>query len=40
MLEACPRCANRFTSPYVRFCGTCGLELSLRVWSRRNEELL
>ncbi|MBO1437030.1 zinc ribbon domain-containing protein [Meiothermus sp. CFH 77666] len=28
LLEACPRCGARFTSPYARFCGVCGLELS------------
>ncbi len=27
LLEACPRCHARFTSPYTRFCGICGYEL-------------
>ncbi|WP_337868624.1 zinc ribbon domain-containing protein [Meiothermus sp.] len=29
LLEACPRCKARFTSPYARFCGTCGLDFTL-----------
>ncbi|WP_158531670.1 MULTISPECIES: zinc ribbon domain-containing protein [unclassified Meiothermus] len=28
LLEACPGCGARITSPYARFCGRCGLELS------------
>lgn len=27
LLEACPRCQARLTSPYARFCGICGCEL-------------
>ncbi|WP_169735537.1 zinc ribbon domain-containing protein [Meiothermus cerbereus] len=36
LLEACPRCGARFTSPYARFCGTCGLELASVLVQRRN----
>ncbi len=28
MLEACPACKTRITSPYARFCGCCGLEFA------------
>ena len=28
MLEACPGCGAKITSPYARFCGTCGLEFA------------
>lgn len=31
LLEACPRCKAKFTSPYARFCGVCGLELNLKL---------
>ncbi|WP_276959338.1 double zinc ribbon domain-containing protein [Allomeiothermus silvanus] len=34
LLEACPRCQAKFTSPYARFCGICGLELAMP--ARRN----
>jgi predicted amidophosphoribosyltransferase len=36
MLEACPGCEARITSPYARFCGTCGLELARALEQRRN----
>jgi hypothetical protein len=26
LLEACPVCAAPISSPYARYCGTCGLE--------------
>lgn len=28
LLEACPHCGARITSPYSRFCGACGGPLS------------
>ncbi|WP_169730639.1 zinc ribbon domain-containing protein [Calidithermus chliarophilus] len=29
LLEACPGCGARITSPYARFCGRCGREFRL-----------
>jgi hypothetical protein len=28
MLEHCPACKTRITSPYARYCACCGLEFS------------
>ena len=28
LLEACPLCGTPITSPYARFCATCGLEFA------------
>jgi hypothetical protein len=28
MLECCPVCKTRITSPYARFCAGCGLEFA------------
>lgn len=35
LLEACPHCQAKFTSPYVRFCGRCGYELARVVKVRK-----
>ena len=36
MLEHCPSCEAKITSPYARFCAACGLEFSgLTVAARR-----
>jgi hypothetical protein len=29
LLEACPSCQNPITSPYARFCSSCGTEFKL-----------
>lgn len=26
LLESCPRCGTAITSPYARFCGSCGTD--------------
>jgi len=31
MLEACPGCGAKITSPYARFCGVCGHEFAKRL---------
>ncbi|WP_041652210.1 double zinc ribbon domain-containing protein [Allomeiothermus silvanus] len=36
LLEVCPRCQAPITSPYARFCSTCGLELIRVPEDRRN----
>ncbi|WP_119276366.1 double zinc ribbon domain-containing protein [Calidithermus roseus] len=36
MLEACPSCGARITSPYARFCGRCGREF---LWGHRILEI-
>jgi hypothetical protein len=35
LLEACPSCGTPITSPYARFCATCGLEFR---WAAIPEE--
>jgi hypothetical protein len=31
MLEACPLCNTAISSPYARFCASCGLEFAMSI---------
>lgn len=38
MLEGCPSCGTPITSPYARYCASCGLEFATAVREREAKQ--